>query len=83
MQAAEEIGGAKQPQTSLHLRYAHDQLDRARALLADGEEEEAARMLDRAHADAELALALARTQRSRSAAEEARNEVEALRSAQK
>src|SRR5688572_12400268 len=71
MQAAEEIGAAKLPESQLHLKYANDQLDTAKRLMDDGDEKRAKRMLDRAHADAELALALARTERDRNAAKAA------------
>ena len=79
MRSAEEIGAAKQPEASLHLRYAQDQLKAAHRLMDDGDEKEARRMLDRAEVDAELALALARTQRDRNAAKSAWIEVDELR----
>jgi Domain of unknown function (DUF4398) len=77
--AVEELDEAEHPEVSLHLQYARDQLSAARRLMDEGEDEAAARMLERAHADAELALAMARTERSRKEAEEAWNEVEELR----
>lgn len=77
--AVEELGEAEHPEVSLHLKYARDQLAAARRLLDEGEDEAAARMLERAHADAQLALAMARTQRSRQEAQEAWDEVESLR----
>ncbi len=80
MQSAQEIGAGSQPEASLHLRYAQDQLATAKRLLDDGDEKRARRMLDRAHADAELALALARTERDRAAAKTAWAEVDELRS---
>jgi hypothetical protein len=79
MRSAEEIGAAKQPEASLHLRYAQDQLKAAQRLMDDGDEKEAQRMLERAKADAELALALARTQRDRNAAKQAWGQVDELR----
>lgn len=79
MQAAQEIGAAKLPESQLHLKYANDQLATAKRLMDDGDEKRAKRMLDRAHADAELALALARTERDRSAAKAAWLEVDGLK----
>ncbi|HWB81116.1 MAG TPA: DUF4398 domain-containing protein, partial [Nannocystaceae bacterium] len=79
MRSAEEIGAASEPQASLHLRYAQDQLKHARKLMDDGDEKEARRMLDRAQADAQLALALARTERDRAQAKAAWAEVDELR----
>jgi hypothetical protein len=79
MRSAEEIGAKGQPDASLHLRYAEDQLAIAQKLLDDGEEERAARMLDRAKIDAELALALARTHRDREQARAAWIRVDELR----
>lgn len=70
---------ADNPDVALHLKYANDQLAVAKELIDEGEERAAQRMLDRAHSDAELALALARTDRSRGLAEDARKEVEMLR----
>ncbi|MBC8068114.1 MAG: DUF4398 domain-containing protein [Deltaproteobacteria bacterium] len=79
MQAAQEIGAAKLPDSKLHLEYANDQLATAKRLMDDGDDKRAKRMLDRAHADAELALALARTERDRSAAKAAWLEVDGLK----
>jgi hypothetical protein len=77
--AAEELDESEDPEVSLHLKYARDQLAAARRLIDEGEDEEANRMLERAHADAQLALAMARTERSRKQAREAWAEVEELR----
>lgn len=60
MRAAREIGAAQVPKAELHLKLAQEQVAQARKLTKDGDNEEAARLLNRAHADAELALALSR-----------------------
>ena len=60
IRAAEEVGAAKVPQASLHLQLAREELELARKLAAKGDKEEAASMLLRAEADAELAVALSR-----------------------
>jgi hypothetical protein len=78
--AATEIDtGAENPEVSLHIMYARDQVKAAKELLDDGDEKRAEVMLERAQADAELALACARTARSRSEAKDAWHEVEELR----
>jgi hypothetical protein len=55
-----EVGGATQdPKAQLHLKLANEQIEKAKKLIEDGNNEEAARLIDRAQADADLALALA------------------------
>lgn len=55
-----EVGGANEdPKAQLHLKLANEQIEKAKKLIADGDNEEAARLVDRAQADADLALALA------------------------
>jgi hypothetical protein len=60
IRAAQEVGSNSVPQAELHLKLAQEQVEMARKLSADGENERAANVLMRAKADAELALALAR-----------------------
>jgi Domain of unknown function (DUF4398) len=67
-----EVGGAKEdPQAQLHLKLAGEQIDKAKKLIEDGDNEEAARVIDRAQADADLALALAEQAKARKEAKEA------------
>jgi hypothetical protein len=55
-----EVGGATEdPKAQLHLKLANEQIAKAKKLIEDGDNEEAARLIDRAQADADLALALA------------------------
>jgi hypothetical protein len=55
-----EVGGATQdPKAQLHLKLANEQIEKAKKLIEEGNNEEAARLIDRAQADADLALALA------------------------
>lgn len=70
---------ATNPEVALYVKYAHDQLAQARELMDDGKSKAAQRMLDRARVDAELALALAETARSRQEAQEAWQRVEDLK----
>lgn len=69
IRGAQEVDAGESPEAALHLQYAEEQLDRARAL-ADDEPERANRLLMRAEADAELAIALAEEQELRTDAEE-------------
>lgn len=79
IRAAEEVGAASVPQASLHLQLAKEELERARALSAKGEKEEAKSMLLRAEADAELAVALSREDAEKMEARAAMERVRKLR----
>jgi hypothetical protein len=71
IRAAEEAGAAKVPQASLHLQLAKEELELAKGLAAKGEKEQAASMLLRAEADAELAVVLSREDAEKSEAQAA------------
>ena len=77
--AAQEMGADKDPQAKIHLQQARDQLESANNL-NKGEPAVAARKLDNAQAEAQLAGSLAREQATRAEAEEAKSR---LSSAQK
>ena len=79
IRAAEEAGAARLPQASLHLQLAKEELDLARELSAKGEKEQAASMLLRAEADAELAVTLSHGDAERLEAEKAMERVRQLR----
>jgi hypothetical protein len=79
IRAAEEVGAAKVPQASLHLQLAKEELALAKSLFAKGDKEEAASMLLRAEADAELAIALSRKDAEKSEARAAAERVRQLR----
>jgi hypothetical protein len=79
IRAAEVAGAKDDPKASLQLKRAQDQVDKAKALIADNRNEEAARVLVRAEADADLAIALAQEQSSRAEAARAQKEVAELR----
>ena len=63
--AAEELGAAQHPTAQLHLKLAEDQMDKAKQLMSQGDNERASSLLVRSKADSELALALAREQKAR------------------
>ena len=79
IRAAEEAGAAKVPQASLHLQLAREELELAKGLSAKGEKKEAASMLLRAEADAELAVALSRGDKEKAEAMAAIERVRQLR----
>ena len=67
-----EVSGAKDdPKAQLHLKLATEQIEKAKQQIDDGDNEEAARTIERAQADADLALALAEQAQSLKAAKEA------------
>ncbi|HEX3697695.1 MAG TPA: DUF4398 domain-containing protein [Polyangia bacterium] len=69
IRAAEEVGATHVPQAALHLQLAKEQFAAAKAERSD--KDRAGRLLARAQVDAELALALARTEAERSEAQTA------------
>src|SRR5262245_39854246 len=79
LRGAQEVGAQTVPEASLHLKLAQEQIAQAKALMSDGENERAGSVLDRAKADAELALALARENATRGEAQKAAEHVRALR----
>jgi regulator of protease activity HflC (stomatin/prohibitin superfamily) len=80
IRAAIEVGGTQEPQAALHLKLAREQMDRAKGLMEEGENEAALRVLQRAEADAELARALAKKSATQASAEEAKTKVVKLKS---
>jgi hypothetical protein len=79
IRAADELGAARYPRANLHLKMAKDQARHAELLIRDEQMEEARAVLQRAEADAELALTLAREAQLRSEAREAMNRVDELK----
>lgn len=79
IRAAEEAGAIKVPQASLCLQLAKEELELAKGLAAKGKKEEAASMLSRAEADAELAVVLSHEGAEKSEAMAAMERVRQLR----
>lgn len=79
MRAAEAGGARDVQQAALHLKLAEDQVAKAKALIDQGDTEQAAQVLDCAQVDAQLALALAREEAARKEAEAAAQQVEELK----
>jgi hypothetical protein len=74
IRGAQEAGAEDVPRAALHLQLANEQSAKAKVLIASGGEDNmkaAARLLMRASADGELAIALAEDDKDRLAAEQA------------
>jgi len=76
IRAAKELQAKATPTAQLRLQYAEDEYATAQKLIAAGEHEKADRMLARAEADAELAIAIARQVEAEKAAIAAQVEVQ-------
>lgn len=79
IKAAEAVGAGTLPSASLYLQLAKEELARAKGLAEKGEKEQAASLLKRAEADAELAITLSREQAEKTEAEKAIERVQQLR----
>ncbi len=80
VRAAQEVGAnQKDPQAALHLKLAQEQLDHAKQLMNDGDNKAADMMLSRAEADAELAVAECRQADTKAQADQALEELRALK----
>lgn len=71
IRAAQEVGAESTPAAALQLKMANDRLSRAKTLTAEGENEDAAKLLEEARLSAELALLLARKEDAQTRALEA------------
>ena len=69
IRAAQEVGAEHVPRSALQLKLAQEQVERGKRLMDDGDNERADLVLQRAQADAELALALAREETTRKQAQ--------------
>jgi hypothetical protein len=78
--AAKELNAHEVPAAQLYLKLANDEMTEAQKKIAEGDNEKAQHLLVRAQADAELAVGLAREEKSRKAAEDMQMQVRNLRS---
>jgi Domain of unknown function (DUF4398) len=79
MRAAEEAGANEQPKAALHLQLARDEMAAARRLAADGDDDNAPLVLERARVDAEVARQIARTDQEQQKARQAWQKVQDLK----
>jgi hypothetical protein len=77
IRAAEEVGLQSVPSAALHLQLAKEEVQHAKQLIADNENERARFMLLRAETDAELALAESREYSAKEEAQQALREAQA------
>jgi len=76
---AQAEGAPNEPKAALHLKLAQEQVAKAEALIKDGDNEEAAQLIERAQADADLAVALAKEAKSKQQATETLEQLERLK----
>ena len=76
---AQEAGADAVPRAKLHLKFAEEGIAQARKLIAERRNDEAAQLLDRAKADAELAVGLSRESQAEKEAQQAAEQIKALR----
>jgi|GEM_PF-671803 len=79
IRGAREVGAEQVPQASLHLKLAEEQLAKGKSQIKDGDNKQAGYTLLRAQADAELALALAKENKTRTDAQQVVDKARALR----
>jgi hypothetical protein len=75
--SADELGGEGVPEAELHLKLARDEADAAQRLSSEGDAR-ALTMIERAQADAELAVSLARQTKVRAEAAQADEQLRAI-----
>lgn len=76
VRGAEEVGAADVPKANLQLQLAHEEVVKAKALLAEGDNESAHYQALRATNDADLAIALVHEDEARENAKTAKQRVE-------
>jgi hypothetical protein len=79
IRGASEVGAGEVPDAALYLQMARDEFEQGRALMRNGDNREAARILMRSQADGELSLAMARESKTRASAQQAIARAQALR----
>lgn len=78
--SARELGADREPKAQLHLRLATEQIEQAKGLMKEGDNKRADLVLQRAGADAELSVMLAKENNARGEAEKAQEKVKNLKS---
>lgn len=77
--SARELGAEKNPNAALHLKLAQEQIDAAKRLMGEGDNRRADLVLQRAGADAELAVMLAKENNAKGEAEKAQDKLKQLK----
>lgn len=81
--SARELQAQNDPQATLHLRLADEQIESAKAAIKDGDNKRADELLQRASADAELAVQLAKEAKTKAEAKEVMEKVAQLKAGNK
>lgn len=76
--AAAAVGAEQHPQAALHLKMARDQLKQAQDLAANGNDDEAKLVFDRADADAQVALIITREAEASANVKKTQSEIQGL-----
>jgi hypothetical protein len=77
IRGAKELGAQNDPQAALHIRLADEEVASARNLMRDGDNKRADLVLQRAKADAELAVVLTKEKAAKTSADEAKKSLDA------
>jgi hypothetical protein len=77
--SAKELGADRDPNAQLHLKLASEQIEQAKGLMKDGDNKRADLVLQRAGADAELSVMLAKEMNARADADKALQKVKDLK----
>lgn len=78
--SARELGADKEPEAKKYLLFATQQIDSAKKLMAEGDNRRADLVLQRANADAELSVMLAKENNAKHEAAIAQEKVKAVKS---
>ncbi len=79
IRSARELGADRVPAARLHVTLAQEQVDKAKKLMSDGDNDRADLLLQRARADAELSLAMAKEDTAKSDAQKSQEDLKALK----
>lgn len=77
--SARELGAERNPNAALHLKLAQEQIDAAKKLMGDGDNRRADLVLQRAGADAELAVMLAKENNAKAEVEKAQEKLKSVK----
>jgi hypothetical protein len=79
VRGAREVGAESIPAASLYVRFSDEEIAKAKNLIANGDNDAADFQLQRAQADAELALSMARESTAQNQAQQSVNQTQNLR----
>lgn len=77
--SARELGAEREPKAALHLKLAQEQIDAAKKLMTEGDNRRADLVLQRAGADAELSVMLAKENNARGEADKAQEKLKGMK----